>query len=224
MDDYCAGCVYRGRAGSRDICEYLLMTGHKRPCPPGENCTVKKMEGDGTHMARQSSFDKERARALYEEGKSTVEVADMVGATESAIKSWIHREGIRRGRPAPAGGTRPEVTVEIPEGLQPAVRRDPPPEPDPPEDAAPEEAVEPATPAMPEPEPEGPPEPDPVERVMAYVRSGLDPVTLTVSCRGCTVRVEAACLDQVAAAGKLLTGAADLLRGLPVSDLKEARG
>lgn len=40
----CRGCYY----WEGGICKYLIATGHKRPCPPGANCTVRrdKVPGD----------------------------------------------------------------------------------------------------------------------------------------------------------------------------------
>lgn len=38
----CLGCIYMGWVGSYlGCCNYLLMTGKRRPCPPGKECTVK---------------------------------------------------------------------------------------------------------------------------------------------------------------------------------------
>ena len=38
----CAGCVYFGWVGSYlGCCNYILMEGKRRPCPPGKGCTVK---------------------------------------------------------------------------------------------------------------------------------------------------------------------------------------
>ena len=34
-------CIYRGKAGSMPICNYLMIMGHKRPCGV-QNCTVYK--------------------------------------------------------------------------------------------------------------------------------------------------------------------------------------
>lgn len=38
---YCSDCFYRGKIGGMPCCDYLLRTEKKRPCPPGEGCTVK---------------------------------------------------------------------------------------------------------------------------------------------------------------------------------------
>lgn len=41
--DPCGGCRYRrGYTSDNKTCDYLLIEGHRRPCPPGAQCTVKK--------------------------------------------------------------------------------------------------------------------------------------------------------------------------------------
>lgn len=38
----CDNCVYRGTiTGTTHYCRYYLVTGERRPCPPGDGCTVK---------------------------------------------------------------------------------------------------------------------------------------------------------------------------------------
>ena len=41
MANNCATCSYHGKCGGMICCNYLLMTGKRRPCPPGAGCTVK---------------------------------------------------------------------------------------------------------------------------------------------------------------------------------------
>lgn len=46
----CKGCKYavseyKGSEGY--YCQYILMTKKRRPCPPGEGCTVKETEQKG---------------------------------------------------------------------------------------------------------------------------------------------------------------------------------
>lgn len=43
MENYCDNCVYHGRIHGRGprCCLYLIMTYERRPCPPGDGCTVK---------------------------------------------------------------------------------------------------------------------------------------------------------------------------------------
>lgn len=49
-DDRCRECYYRGTRSKIEtpFCQYIIITGHMRPCPAGENCTkfisVKKGE------------------------------------------------------------------------------------------------------------------------------------------------------------------------------------
>lgn len=47
----CYGCKYSCTGfGSYIYCEYIFITGHRRPCPPGKDCTVKdekKVKKDG---------------------------------------------------------------------------------------------------------------------------------------------------------------------------------
>lgn len=45
MADPCKGCFYRrGSTEASKSCDYILIEGHRRPCPPGKGCTVKKKE------------------------------------------------------------------------------------------------------------------------------------------------------------------------------------
>ena len=40
--EYCRGCVhFRGHTSFDRCCNYIFDTQHRRPCPPGEGCTVK---------------------------------------------------------------------------------------------------------------------------------------------------------------------------------------
>lgn len=96
--DYCKGCVYRTYAGAEPICGYILVERHRRPCPPGEGCTAKVVGGKNTKMKRRT-WDENRARQLYEEGKSDVDIADMVGATASAIAAWRRQNRLTSQNP-----------------------------------------------------------------------------------------------------------------------------
>lgn len=44
----CNGCIYLyNPSGNRDsswrMCDYWELTGHRRPCKPGKDCTVKEL-------------------------------------------------------------------------------------------------------------------------------------------------------------------------------------
>lgn len=44
MNPACVGCVhYYGYYRDNKCCNYIFDTGHRRPCPPGAACTVKKL-------------------------------------------------------------------------------------------------------------------------------------------------------------------------------------
>lgn len=49
----------------------------------------------------KKAWDETRARQLYEEGKSDLDIADMVGASVGAITAWRHRNRLKSNNPAP---------------------------------------------------------------------------------------------------------------------------
>ena len=53
----CKGCAYAVYLSGAWCCDYLQITGHCRPCPPGEDCTARK-EADLTKKG--SAFMKRR--------------------------------------------------------------------------------------------------------------------------------------------------------------------
>lgn len=120
----CKGCVYAARLSGAWICDYLSVTGHRRPCPPGEDCTARK-EGDltkkGSAFMKRREWDTDKARALYDQKLSDAEIAGRVGTTASAVAFW------RRGLGLPANpGQRP------PSQEEPETRAAPPPPASPP--------------------------------------------------------------------------------------------
>ena len=48
---------------------------------------------------KKVSWDTDRARALLEEGKTDIEIADMVGTTVASFRSWKARAGLTTKRP-----------------------------------------------------------------------------------------------------------------------------
>ena len=95
----CKGCAYAVSLTGEWYCDYLLLTGRRRPCPPGKSCTVRK-EADltkkGSTYMKQRKWDTEKALALYSQKLTDAENAAQVGATASAVSYW------RRGRKLPA--------------------------------------------------------------------------------------------------------------------------
>lgn len=109
----CKGCAYAVLLSGTWCCDYLSLTGHCRPCPPGEGCTVRK-EGDltkkGSAFMKRRGWDTEKAKALYDQKLSDAEIAGRVGTTASAVAFW------RRGLGLPANsGQRSPSRPEIPE-------------------------------------------------------------------------------------------------------------
>lgn len=96
---YCRGCIYKGYASNMPICQYILATHRCRPCPAGEGCTVKTTAKGGPSTMKIKSWDEIRARQLYEEGKSDLDIADMVGATVGAITAWRHKNHLKSKNP-----------------------------------------------------------------------------------------------------------------------------
>lgn len=106
----CKGCIYLGAAGNYPVCNYLLATKQRRPCPAGAGCTVKVSKSKGVRKTvKRVTWDERRARALLAEGKSDIETADMVGIAVSTLRSWKQRNGLTRKR-APA--TAEEATTQ----------------------------------------------------------------------------------------------------------------
>lgn len=105
----CKGCAYAAQLSGAWCCDYLQITGHCRPCPPGDACTVRK-EADltkkGSAFMKRRGWDTEEARTLYDEKLSDAEIAGKVGATTSAVAYWRRSLGLpanpeRRPPPAP---------------------------------------------------------------------------------------------------------------------------
>lgn len=62
---YGNGCVYRGIVqGSLPCCNYIFMEDKRRPCPPGEGCTVKT-----TNREAQRKGAEERKQRKLEQMK-----------------------------------------------------------------------------------------------------------------------------------------------------------
>lgn len=95
----CKGCVYAVLLSGAWCCDYLQIVGHRRPCPPGEDCTVRKaanLTKKGSAFMKRREWDTEKAKTLYDQKLSDVEIAGRVGATASAVAYW------RRGLGLPA--------------------------------------------------------------------------------------------------------------------------
>lgn len=93
----CKGCAYAVCLSGEWYCDYLQIVGHRRPCPPGEGCTVRK-EGNltkkGNAFMKRREWDTEKARALYEQDWSDARIAEEVGTNTAAVARWRKELGL----------------------------------------------------------------------------------------------------------------------------------
>lgn len=126
MKNSCKGCYYGTHTGELWVCDYILMTGHRRPCPPGEGCTVRieaaqdrKRAWKERNTMSKRTWDTGRARKLYDDGWSDARIAAELGTKPNAVAFW------RRGLKLPANSERhpPPGPGAAPEGKPPQVLR-----------------------------------------------------------------------------------------------------
>lgn len=152
----CETCVYRAEPGAANRCDYLIITGHSRGCPPGEGCTVfqpgerlggpipptvkKREEAAEMPKGKRVEIDSDRALKLVAEGLTNHQIAKRLGVN---IHTWRAYKA-RNGWTAPAkkaGGpgqeTPPTEQGEAPEPTEPPEEEAAPPPPVPAEDGGP---------------------------------------------------------------------------------------
>lgn len=98
----CMRCLYGDQQG---YCTYILVMQHRRPCPPGEGCTAfephtGKRKPEPVVIApaatkhpkptrpRGKQWDKVKARALYDAGRTDRDIAEACGVSQPAICNW----------------------------------------------------------------------------------------------------------------------------------------
>ncbi len=85
---YCYMCCYYAR--STESCDYIFMTGKRRPCPAGKGCTERALGGRET-IVNRAKWDTEKARQLYMQGYGISEIAAAVGASRHAVHAYRSR-------------------------------------------------------------------------------------------------------------------------------------
>ena len=99
-------CVYYA-VGSNDgyngACDYILITGHRRPCGFGTVCTVKETQGRKMRSGGMSQEVEAKVKQLYAQGYSDPSIAQAVGMTSTMIRYWR----LRNELPPNANGGRP---------------------------------------------------------------------------------------------------------------------
>lgn len=104
----CMRCQY---GDSRGYCTYILVMQHRRPCPPGADCTAfeqhtGKRKPEPISIVppatkrpkpappRGTLWDKAKARALYDEGASDQDIARACGVSQPTICNWRNALGL----------------------------------------------------------------------------------------------------------------------------------
>lgn len=99
-------CVYYA-VGSNDgyngTCDYILITGHRRPCGFGAACTVKETQGRRMRSGGMSQEVEAKVTQLYAQGYSDPSIAQAVSMTSTMIRYWRQRNEL----PPNAHGGRP---------------------------------------------------------------------------------------------------------------------
>lgn len=89
-------------------CDYILIKGVRRPCPPGEECTawkdekaevkkpvppfpVKKVRKERSVINRNHF---ERMWKLYQQGLNDREIAEDIGCCRTVVGRWRHRNSL----------------------------------------------------------------------------------------------------------------------------------
>lgn len=68
-DTYCEGCDYLAK--SSDVyCDYNSIVGHKRPCRPGKECTVRRRPEKYRHDPRLAYLERATLEAMKAERKA----------------------------------------------------------------------------------------------------------------------------------------------------------
>ena len=112
-NSYCNGCIYLGYAtGDMKLCEYMLKTDKRRPCPAGTGCTVKqtgdrklpwRAEADETWKVNQKKPKKRKHKEVYHKkcpvcGKifETTKIHKIYCCEDCAIKGKVQKDVLRQ--------------------------------------------------------------------------------------------------------------------------------
>lgn len=79
----CRGCF---ALGSQGACNYIFIMEHRRPCPPGAQCTVRMTRKELS--MRKATWDTELGHKLWAEGKKDTEIASTLGIPTSTVTNY----------------------------------------------------------------------------------------------------------------------------------------
>ena len=94
----CKDCIYSARLTIYGIiCDYMGIVGHKRPCLPGKDCTVRKT-GEKARarpdiwLGKQRKWNTAKAEAMRAQGMTYPAIAKELGTTQAAVKSYFKQK------------------------------------------------------------------------------------------------------------------------------------
>ena len=112
MPSECIGCDYSFSPNNWETyCQYILNTGHRRPCKAGKGCTVRKTAGVARVPFSLGKPPEKRERKpiikkwyriaaeMYADGKNDRQIGEALGLMPKTILEWRHRTN----RPAVTG-------------------------------------------------------------------------------------------------------------------------
>lgn len=86
---YCKGCTYQGYVGCWLICDYIGITGHKRPCKFGKDCTVRtELKRNGNIVAIDGT---KLEQIITEHGMTLSEFAHKIGMRLAQLRTTMKR-------------------------------------------------------------------------------------------------------------------------------------
>lgn len=77
----CKGCIYLGHQSK--TCDYFIMTGVRRGCPAGENCTRRR-----ERYRKGLKLDANLAKKLYRLNYGDALIAEKLGCRVDTVARW----------------------------------------------------------------------------------------------------------------------------------------
>ena len=88
MPKTCDGCIYKADIGaSYAVCNYLIATNQKRPCPP-ENCTCYQSDNPTPAINKLSDDTISEMRRMRRSGMTLNAIADAIGCTVLTVLKY----------------------------------------------------------------------------------------------------------------------------------------
>ena len=125
VTENCKDCRFYGK--NLGNCDYFEIMNALRPCPPGDECTVKEVRGrtpdvfdpekkpkrGGSQRKGVVSWDIERAYKLWMESLKVIDIGEMVGISPGTISAYAAKHGWpKEHRPARGGYRRKDIDVQ----------------------------------------------------------------------------------------------------------------